>query len=167
MMVKTFVRVVCGIVSGNLSLYRLVRRFAAIYWKLSLGTMGKDVNIMPTAQIVEPQKMHIGNHVYIGRRCFFHAGGGIEIGDDVLIAMNSVLLTRNHNYKEDMPIRLQGYSYSKVVIESDVWIGAGVTILPGVTVGRGAIVAAGAVVTKDIPSRAIVAGVPAKQIAVR
>ena len=40
-------------------------------------------------------------------------------------------------------------------------------ILPGVTLHRGAIVAAGAIVTKDVPSMAIVAGNPARQIGVR
>ena len=39
-----------------------------------------------------------------------------------------------------------------------------VTICPGVTIGEGAIVGAGAVVTKDVPPRTVVAGVPAKVI---
>ncbi|MDE6574416.1 MAG: acyltransferase [Muribaculaceae bacterium] len=43
-----------------------------------------------------------------------------------------------------------------------VWIGANVTILPGVTVGEGAVIAAGAVVTKNVPARTVVGGVPAK-----
>lgn len=36
--------------------------------------------------------------------------------------------------------------------------------MPGVTIGEGAIVASGAVVTKDVPPRTVVAGVPAKVI---
>lgn len=42
-----------------------------------------------------------------------------------------------------------------------------VTVLPGVHIGRGAVVASGAVVTKDVPSLAIVAGIPAKIIGYR
>ena len=51
-----------------------------------------------------------------------------------------------------------------VVIEDDVWIGGNVTVLPGVTIGQGAVVAAGAVVTRDVPPRTLVGGVPAKVI---
>lgn len=53
---------------------------------------------------------------------------------------------------------------SPIVIESNVWIGAGATILPGVTIGENSVVAAGAVVTKDVPPNTIVGGVPAKFI---
>ena len=42
--------------------------------------------------------------------------------------------------------------------------GAGVQVLPGVTIGEDAVIAAGAVVTKDVPPRTVVAGVPAKVI---
>lgn len=37
-----------------------------------------------------------------------------------------------------------------------------VTIIPGVTIGDEAVVATGSVVTKDVPPRVVVAGVPAK-----
>ena len=54
-----------------------------------------------------------------------------------------------------------------VKIGNDVWIGARAIILPGVTVGDGSIIGAGAVVTHDVPSYAIVAGVPARIIRFR
>ena len=54
-----------------------------------------------------------------------------------------------------------------VVVEDDVWIGAGAIILKGVTVRRGSIVAAGAVVTRDVEPYSIVAGVPAKMVCYR
>ncbi|PLV59457.1 N-acetyltransferase [Thermotoga sp. KOL6] len=43
-------------------------------------------------------------------------------------------------------------------------IGANATLLPGIVVGEDALVAAGAVVTRDVPARKIVMGVPAKVV---
>jgi acetyltransferase-like isoleucine patch superfamily enzyme len=54
-----------------------------------------------------------------------------------------------------------------VIIGDDVWIGARAIILHGVTIGRGSVVAAGAVVARDVPSYAIVGGVPARVIRYR
>ena len=48
-----------------------------------------------------------------------------------------------------------------------MWIGSRAMILPGVTVGRGAVVAAGSIVTKNVAPMTVVAGVPAKRVAVR
>lgn len=54
-----------------------------------------------------------------------------------------------------------------IVLEDDVWIGYGATVLSGVTLGKGSVVGAGALVCGDVPSYAIVAGIPAKVIRYR
>ena len=56
------------------------------------------------------------------------------------------------------------YGGGRIEIGNKVWIATGAMILPGVKIGDGAIVAAGAVVTKDVPERCMVAGIPAKVI---
>jgi acetyltransferase-like isoleucine patch superfamily enzyme len=58
----------------------------------------------------------------------------------------------------------QGITAEGIVIEDDVWLGAGAIITDGVRVGRGAVVAAGAVVTQDVPPHTVVGGVPARVI---
>ena len=50
------------------------------------------------------------------------------------------------------------------VIETGCLIGIGAIILDGVTVGAGSIVGAGSVVTKDVPARSLVVGIPARKI---
>lgn len=54
-----------------------------------------------------------------------------------------------------------------VSIGNDVWIGTHAVVLRGVKVSDGAVIAAGAVVSKDVPSFAIVGGVPARIIKYR
>jgi acetyltransferase-like isoleucine patch superfamily enzyme len=45
-----------------------------------------------------------------------------------------------------------------IVIEPDVWIGAGATVTPGVTIGYGAVIGARTVVAKDVPPLTVVTG---------
>lgn len=54
-----------------------------------------------------------------------------------------------------------------IVIGNDCWIGANVFIVGGVTINDGGVVLAGSVVTKDVPSYAVVGGVPAKVLKFR
>ncbi len=56
------------------------------------------------------------------------------------------------------------YTYGKVHIKKNAWLGMNVTICPGVTSGEYAVAAAGAAVTRDVPDHAVVSGVPAKVI---
>ena len=94
--------------------------------------------------------------------------GSITIGNYVHTGTNVVMLGFNHGfYTRDIPTKEQDYMDAPIVIEDDVWIGAGAILLAGVTIGKGAIIAAGAVVNKDVPDYAIVGGVPAKVIKYR
>jgi galactoside O-acetyltransferase len=71
----------------------------------------------------------------------------------------------NHVFDDlQRPIREQGITAQGIVIEDDVWLGAGVTVVDGVTIGRGSIIGAGAVVTTDIPPYSIAVGIPAKPV---
>jgi acetyltransferase-like isoleucine patch superfamily enzyme len=90
---------------------------------------------------------------------------GIEIGNAVRIATQTVMVAANHIFKDpSKQIRLQGIRAKGIKIKDDVWIGAGVRIMDGVVIGKGCVIGAGAVVTKSVPDFAIVAGVPAKII---
>ena len=51
-----------------------------------------------------------------------------------------------------------------IIIEDDVWIGAGSIILTGVTISKGSVIGAGSVVAKSIPEYSIAVGNPAKVI---
>ena len=112
--------------------------------------------------------IEIGERSFIGCCAVIGAGGGIRIGDDVLIGQCVNLHAENHRFDDPSRlIREQGVSYQGIVIEDDVWIGSKATVLDGVTIGRGAVVGAGAVVSQSVPSYTIVAAVPARIIGKR
>ena len=107
----------------------------------------------------------IGAHCSLNPHCVVYGTGGLVIGANVRIAAHTVIVAAMHKFDRlDLPIHEQGSTASGIIIEDDVWIGAGVCILDGVRIGTGAIVAAGAVVVKDVPPRTIVGGVPARVI---
>ena len=117
-------------------------------------------------RILTPFICDFGNRVIFGRGVFINhsailsASGGIEFDDGCMAAPGLRIATINH----DMNNRHTLYTYGKVHIKKNAWIGMNVTICPGVTIGEYAVVAAGAVVTKDVPDHAMVGGVPAKVI---
>jgi serine acetyltransferase len=107
----------------------------------------------------------IGKDSHIGYHCILLGGGGIEIGDKVLIAPGTVISSQGHFFKEiDKFIKDQGTYFAKVSIGDDVWIGANATILPGVSIGKGSVIGAGCVVNKNIPPYSVAVGIPAKVI---
>jgi maltose O-acetyltransferase len=129
---------------------------------------GRGVRVLSQVIVYYPKRLTLGAHVGIAAYCQINAAGGVEIGDDVLIGPGTMIWSQGHIYASlDSPIRCQGYSREKVVVENDVWIGAGAIILPGVRVAQGTVVAAGAVVTKSTEPFTVMAGVPAQMIARR
>lgn len=109
--------------------------------------------------------IRIGDHVGIGEFSYLGGAGGLSIGNDCIIGQYFSCHPENHCYTDlSCAIRLQGVSRKGITIKENCWIGAKVTILDGVTIGAGCVIAAGAVVTKDIPPRSVVGGVPARII---
>jgi acetyltransferase-like isoleucine patch superfamily enzyme len=110
----------------------------------------------------------IGENSRIGPACILYGHGGLTIGRNVIVAGQTMMVPANHVFTDvNVPIKDQGQTAQGITIEDDVWIGAGVKILDGVRIGAGAVVAAGAVVNRDVPARAVVAGVPARVIKMR
>ena len=106
-------------------------------------------------------KLTIGDDVSLGKSAMLVCIGGVTIGNQVMVAHGSQIISAGHRIPEaGESMRFSGLDVAPVVIEDGAWIGGGAIILPGVTVGRGAVIAAGAVVTKDVEPDSIVAGVP-------
>ena len=107
----------------------------------------------------------VGNNTGFGHYTFINAQGGVVIGNDVIIGSNVKILAENHKFDNlEVPIRLQGVSRQGITIDSNVWIGANVTILDGVHIHSGSVIGAGSVVTTSIPENSVAVGVPCKVI---
>jgi len=109
--------------------------------------------------------IRIGRDSLIGEYSVIRGQGGVTIGDRVYTSPFTQVLAVNHVYEDpNRPFVDQGITAEGIIIEDDVWVGAGAIITDGVHIGQGAVVAAGAVVTRDVAPHTVVGGVPAKLI---
>jgi UDP-2-acetamido-3-amino-2,3-dideoxy-glucuronate N-acetyltransferase len=131
-----------------------VREFAEIGANTSIGQyayvgpgtiIGTDCKIQNGALLYEPAR--IGNGVFIGPR---------------------VVFTNDRHPRaitpDGRPKGVEDWDAVGVDVRYGASIGAGAICVAPVTIGEWATVAAGAVVTSDVPSYAVVGGVPARRL---
>ena len=130
--------------------------------ELTGAAVDEAFHLIPPLYSDHGLNIRVGRNVFINQACMLNDIGGIEIGDDVMIGPRVSLLTAGHPL--DPGRRRRQIVAAPITIERNVWLGAGATVLQGVTVGSDAVVAAGAIVTRDVPPRTLVAGVPAQVV---
>lgn len=129
-------------------------------------SIGKGTIIRGTGSLdLLGKGMKTGNHFGCGDYCFFGCAGGISIGDNVIMGQQVRFHAQNHCFDDwEKPIREQGTTEKGIIVEDDVWIGAGSVILDGVIIGKGAVIGANTLVNKDVPAYSLVAGNPMRMI---
>jgi len=117
---------------------------------------------------VHEGSVEIGAKTVMGQECTISAYQRVSIGRECILADRVMLIDFDHGVVEvERPIRLQGIYKRDVRVGHNVWMGYGACILRGVTVGDNAIVGTSAVVTRDVPTNAVVGGIPARVIRMR
>jgi serine acetyltransferase len=112
-------------------------------------------------------KIAIDCGTYINRYTMLDAHSEIRIGRNCMIGPHCYITDANHGRAAGVLVKDQKMEPKPVMIDDDVWLGAGVIVLPGVHLGRGCVIGAGAVVTNDVPAGEVYAGVPAMRVASR
>ena len=102
----------------------------------------------------------------IGKNLFIDHGMGVvigetsEIGDNVtiyhMVTLGGIAPSINSNDQRNIK--------RHPTIEDEVVVGSGAQVLGPVTVGRCAKIGANAVITKDVPEKAVMVGIPAKNV---
>lgn len=113
-------------------------------------SLGQNVNVS--------NDVKIGNNVKIQNNVSIYQG--VELGDYVFCGP-SMVFTNDLTPRSKYPKGAEGYK--RTLVKEGASIGANATIVCGNTIGKWAMVGSGAVVTKDVPSYALMLGVPAKQ----
>ena len=110
------------------------------------------------------QNVFVGNKVVIGDHC--KVQNNVSVYDNVTLEEGvfcgpSMVFTNVYNPRSLIDRKSE---YRDTLVKKGATLGANCTIVCGITVGEYAFVGAGAVVNKDVPSYALMVGVPARQI---
>ncbi|MGY3604074.1 MULTISPECIES: acyltransferase [unclassified Bradyrhizobium] len=150
-------------IAKDVELGRDVRIFHPELVNLYGCTVGNETRIGTFVEIQSGAR--IGSRCKISSHTFICEGVTIE--DEVFIGHGVMFTNDRFPRATTEDGRLQGAADWKVEttrVGRRASIGSNATILCGITIGEGAIIGAGSVVTRDVPARAVVAGVPARAI---
>lgn len=149
---------------------KIIHSSTKVSWKAKIRAnnggrifVGKFCSIHDFAIIISHGgKINIGDNCSVNSFCVLYDHGGLTIGNSVRIAAATIIVPANHIFDDlSTPIFKQGVRKSGIIIEDDIWIGAGAIILDGVRIGRGSVIGAGSVVTKSFACNSVIAGNPA------
>lgn len=127
------------------------------------GKCEPDIYLEPPFNVDYGCNIEIGKGFYANFNCTFLDCTIIKFGDQCLLGPNVTFTTATHPTDPVDRKNMVEYAFP-ITVGNNVWFGANSVILPGVTIGDDCVIAAGAVVNKDVPSRTVVAGVPARVI---
>lgn len=118
--------------------------------------IGKDVSL--------GQNVFVGNRAVIGDRCKIQ--NNVSVYDNVILEEGvfcgpSMVFTNVYNPRSFIERKDE---YRNTIIRRGATLGANCTIVCGVTIGEFAFVGAGAVINRDVPSYALVVGVPGRHV---
>lgn len=138
-------------------------------WRQGTITIGDRISLR-SGVVIDAQSgaIEIGRNVSLNDYTVLLGHGGIRIGDDVRVAAHVVMASFDHGYDDvDVPIRMQANVKKPIVVEDDVWIGAGVKILGGTHIARGCVIGANSVVKGRTVPYGVYAGAPARLVKMR
>lgn len=130
--------------------------------KLFGSKIGKGVRIKPHINIKYPWKLQIGDHSWVAD-CYIENLDYVIIGNNVCLSQQCMLLTGNHNYKQETFDLIT----KPIVLEDSVWICARAIVCPGIIAESHSVLTVGSVATKNLQANSIYTGIPAVKSKIR
>lgn len=138
----------------------MIRRFQYLILQLwGYAVFRKRVYVHGPFAVGNRLNVSVGEGCSINRGVYILGHNSVQIGNRVTLSARCMLM--------DSGLAMEGerrHVKAQIVIEDDVWVGAGAIILPDVVLGRGCVIGAGSIVTKSVPPGCVYVGNPARML---
>jgi len=122
------------------------------------ATVGNGVIIKPGVRVKFPWKLRLGDNTWIGENVWIDNLECVDIGSNVCISQDALLLCGNHDYRSES----FDLTALPIAVEAGAWVGARAVVCPGVRVASHAVLTAGSVATGDLEAFGVYQGNPAR-----
>lgn len=132
------------------------------------ASIGSDCVLVGNLRLVNADRgyshLRIGDQCHLGKDVMLDLADDITLGDRVTVSMRCSLLTHTDAGAVQSEVARTLAGHAPIVIEDDVYLGAGCIVLSGVRIGSGSVIGAGSLVNRDVPGGSVYVGVPARPI---
>lgn len=143
-----------------------IMRFRGWLYGLGMKSCGRDFQVTHNADLNGLETFVVGNHSYLANnvKIITAEDGYLYIGDEVMIAPNSVIVTGDHAFFKGS-FRYASAPSKEVVLKNGSWVAANCTVLPGAVLPTGSVLAANSCLSKAFETPcSMYGGVPAIHI---
>jgi len=160
---KNTVMKIANIFLGLLPNTMITQRIRGWVLKPFFATSGVNLRIADNVTFIHPEKLHMGDNVYIANNSWINSSSNVFLEDGVIIAPYVVIATTKHRRVNNRYLN-HDPSVGDLRVGKGVWICSHSVIAKSIMISDGALIGANSVVTKDVDENAFVSGIPAIKV---
>ncbi|MEZ9349867.1 acyltransferase [Vibrio splendidus] len=140
-----------------------IMRFRGWLYSFGMPKCGNNFQVASSVRILGLLNLSVGDHVFLATGVVINAREEIILHDEVLIGINSLLVSSNHTRQKDS-YRFGEPTASPIIIGRGSWVAGNVVVGAGANVPNSSLIGANSYVNKKLTVIGLYAGNPVKLI---
>ena len=140
-----------------------IMRFRGWLYSFFMPSCGKNFQVASSVRILGLANLSVGENVFLATGVVINARERITLHDEVLIGINTLLVSSNHT-KKNGSYRFGKPTGSPIIIGQGTWIAGNVVVGAGATIPHSSLIGANSYVNKKLTAVGLYAGSPVRLI---
>ncbi|RXJ74693.1 hypothetical protein CS022_00100 [Veronia nyctiphanis] len=134
----------------------VIMKFRGWLYSIAMKRAGANFQVSSSALLLGLENIIVGKDVYIAHGVVIAARDSIDLGDEVMVGFNSVLVSGNHTKVKDSNSYRFGKSETRPIrIYTGAWIASNTTVTAGTFIGEGALIGPASVASGHYESNTV------------